>query len=230
MQNLIKQRRVKERREMRLYILRHGETDWNLKRLVQGVTDIPLNEYGRYLAKETAKGFQDISIDLVYTSPLKRAKETAQLVLKGKEYTMIEDSRIQEMGFGEYEGMCFGGADKAPESADFNKFFVDTENYKPTKGGESVQDILDRTGSFLNDLYQEPDIQEKNILISTHGAAMTALLNHIKNNLSIKDYWSDPVPPNCGVTIVEVKNGIPKILEKNLVYYKEPVRKWSVEE
>lgn len=215
---------------MKLYILRHGETDWNQKRFVQGSTDIPLNEYGRYLARETAKGFQEVEIDVVYTSPLIRAKETAQLVLAGKQYTMIDEPRIQEMCFGTYEGMCFGGPDKAPESVGFNKFFVDTQNYVPTAGGESVQDILDRTGEFLKEIYQNRQLQDKNILISTHGAAMTALMNHIKNNLEIKNYWREAVPPNCGVTIVEVHEGIPKVLEENLVYYKEPVRKWAVED
>ncbi len=214
---------------MRLYILRHGETEWNKKRLVQGTADVPLNEYGRYLARETAKGFQDISIDIVYTSPLKRAKETAELVLVGKEYTLIEEPRIQEMNFGEYEGMCFGGKEKDPESIGFNRLFTDIEKYVP-KGGETVQDVLDRTSEFLTELFHDPKVQDKHILLSTHGAAMTALINNIKKNLEIKDYWCEEVPPNCAVTIVDVKDGVPKILEKNLIYYNEPIRKWSVEE
>lgn len=215
---------------MRLYILRHGETDWNKKRLVQGSADIPLNEYGRYLARETAKGFRDIPIDIVYTSPLKRAKETAELVLAGKQYKLIEEPRIQEMNFGEYEGLCFGGINKVPESAGFNKLFTDIENYVPAKGGESVLEILNRTGEFLDELFQNQDIQDKNILLSTHGAAMTALMNNIKQNLEVQNYWCEQVPPNCAVTIVDVKDGSPKILEKNVIYYNEPVRKWSVEE
>lgn len=215
---------------MKLYILRHGETDWNLRRLVQGVTDIPLNEYGRYLAKETAKGFKDLTIDVAYTSPLLRAKETAQIVLSGKKYRLIEEPRLREMCFGTYEGMCIGGEYKAPESNEFNKFFMAPEHFVPTEGGESVQEVLQRTGEFLNEIYKNPDLQDKNILISTHGATMTALLNHIKNNLDIKNYWCDDVPPNCGVTIVEVNHGVPKIVEKSVVYYKEPVRKWTVDD
>ena len=93
-----------------------------------------------------------------------------------------------------------------------------------------MQDVLDRTGEFLNELCANPKLQDKHILISTHGAAMTALLNNVKNNLEVKNYWCEQVPPNCGVTIVEVVEGVPKILEKNIVFYSEPVRKWSVEE
>ena len=54
--------------------MRHGETDWNKKKLVQGRKDIPLNEYGRHLARETSYGMRQYQIDLAYTSPLRRAK------------------------------------------------------------------------------------------------------------------------------------------------------------
>ena len=60
--------------------MRHGETDWNKKKLVQGRKDIPLNEYGRHLARETSYGMRQYQIDLAYTSPLRRAKETAEIV------------------------------------------------------------------------------------------------------------------------------------------------------
>ena len=69
---------------MVLYVVRHGETDWNKVKRVQGHTDIPLNEYGRHLARETAKGLKETRIDLAITSPLIRAKETAQIILGTK--------------------------------------------------------------------------------------------------------------------------------------------------
>ena len=71
---------------MRLYIVRHGETDWNKARKIQGQSDIPLNEFGRHLARETAKGLADVHFDLCFTSPLSRAKETAQIILDGRDY------------------------------------------------------------------------------------------------------------------------------------------------
>ena len=69
---------------MKLYIVRHGETQWNKARKIQGQVDIPLNEFGRTLAKKTAKGLADINFDLCYTSPLIRARETAELILAGE--------------------------------------------------------------------------------------------------------------------------------------------------
>ena len=66
---------------MKIYMIRHGETDWNKKRKLQGQVDIPLNEFGKLLAKETAPALADVPFAVCYTSPLKRAAETARLVL-----------------------------------------------------------------------------------------------------------------------------------------------------
>ena len=170
---------------MKLYIVRHGETDWNKARRVQGFSDIPLNEYGRHLARETAEGMKDIPFDLAYTSPLIRARETAEIILAGREIPLIESNGIKEMGFGEYEGMCISGKEKAPESEAFKKFFIDTGNFVPAKGGESISDIM--------------------------------------------DFWKWQVPANCAVTTVDVSDGVLVIAEESKVYYKDPVKRWSVE-
>lgn len=69
---------------MRLYMVRHGETDWNKAKKVQGRADIPLNAYGRELAEKTAEGLRGISFDLAYTSPLSRAKEQHRLFCRGE--------------------------------------------------------------------------------------------------------------------------------------------------
>ena len=88
---------------MLLYIVRHGETDWNKSHRVQGRTDIPLNDYGRRLAEETAEGMKDIQIDIGMTSPLLRAKETAQIILKGRDVPLYDEARLQEISFGRYK-------------------------------------------------------------------------------------------------------------------------------
>lgn len=214
---------------MRLYMIRHGETDWNRARRVQGHADIPLNDYGRHLAEETAEGLKDVVFDIAYTSPLARARETAEIILKGRETPLIEADAVKELGFGAYEGICISGENKVPESEEFNKFFTDTVNYVPAGDGESVQELLNRTGAFLEELYHKQELQEKQVLISTHGAAMTALLNCIKGKCEVGEFWNQGVPANCAVTIVEVRNGIPEITAENLIFYKEAVRRWSVE-
>lgn len=69
---------------MKLYLIRHGETDWNKEFKIQGSSDIELNEYGRELAFITREGLRHIPFDIAYTSPLKRAKETAEIILGGR--------------------------------------------------------------------------------------------------------------------------------------------------
>ena len=78
---------------MMMYIVRHGETEWNRLRRVQGHTDIELNDYGRRLARETAVGMEDVHLDLCFTSPLKRAKETALLVLGDRTIPVYDEPR-----------------------------------------------------------------------------------------------------------------------------------------
>ena len=90
---------------MIVYIVRHGETDWNRVRRVQGHTDIELNDYGRKLAEETAEGMKEIRLDLCFTSPLKRAKETALIVLGDRQIPVYDEPRIEEISFGRYEGV-----------------------------------------------------------------------------------------------------------------------------
>lgn len=107
---------------MLLYIVRHGETDWNKAGKVQGRTDIPLNERGRYLAEATAEGMKDVRIDFCYTSPLIRAKETAQIILGEREIPLVEEKRIEEICFGKCEGMKFRGEITDPGSEAFQRF------------------------------------------------------------------------------------------------------------
>lgn len=214
---------------MKLYIVRHGETNWNKERRVQGHTDIPLNDYGRHLAEETARGMKNIRIDMAYTSPLSRARETAQIILGDRDVPLYDEERIKELSFGSYEGLCCSGENREPGSDEFNKFFTDTENYVSPEDGETVAELFKRTGDFLKEICTREDLKEKHILVSTHGAAMTALLNHIKGNMSAADFWRDEVPPNCSVTIVEVQDGRAKIVEQGVIYYKEKVRQWKVE-
>ena len=119
---------------MKIYFVRHGETDWNKERKIQGQVDIPLNEFGRHLARETAKGLRDVPFDVCFTSPLGRARETAQIILQGRDVPILEDKRILEMNFGVLEGKCCSkeGWD-VPDS--FQMFFDDPVHYQAPEGG-----------------------------------------------------------------------------------------------
>ncbi len=204
---------------MKLYLVRHGETQWNKMRRVQGRSDVPLNEYGEYLARCTAEGLRDVEFDLAYTSPLIRARQTAEIILEGRDVPLIDEPRIQEISFGVREGMCFQGRDRDPESEEFSRFFTDTANYKVPKEGESIQHLLERVETFLKELYAKEELQGRTILLSTHGAALTAMLNCMKGNRAIGDFWGKGVPANCAVAEVEVNKGVPSILFEGRIFY-----------
>ena len=204
---------------MKLYLVRHGETPWNKLRKVQGHSDIPLNEYGRYLAEQTALGLREVDFSVAYTSPLIRARQTAEIILAGRDISIYDEPRIQERGFGVCEGMCCRGENKEPGSDEFNKLFTDTANYQVPEGGESIQEVEARVQSFLEEVYKKEELQDKNILISTHGAALTAMLNCIKNKKELADFWEMGVPKNCSVTEVQVIDGKPEILVEGKIFY-----------
>ena len=169
----------------------------------------------------------DIPLDLAYTSPLLRAKETAQIILRDRNIPLCEDERLQEISFGSYEGLFCGGEQTDEKSEEFNRFFNDTANYIPPADGETISQLYERTGDFLREMEGRKDLAEKNILVSTHGAAMTSLLNRIRGNLSTEHFWKDEVPPNCSVTLVEIKDGKAEILKEGMIFYNEKVKKWK---
>ncbi len=211
---------------MRLYLVRHGETEWNKERRIQGRADIPLNEFGRRLAEKTAAGLREIAFDVCYTSPLARAKETAQIILSGRNVPIIDEVRIAEMAFGEYEGKrCTSQAWELPES--YHDFFDAPERYQAPPGGENFEDVKRRTGGFLEELYQRNERGIQTVLIVTHGAALAGMINGIKK-LPIAEYWGEGVHKNCAVTEVSVENGVPAIVAENVVYYDDEVKPWKI--
>lgn len=92
---------------MLIYVLRHGITQWNKLKKVQGAMDIPLAPEGIELAKRTGEALKDVPFDICFTSPLTRARQTAHYVLGNRQIPVIEDKRIQEIDFGVLEGSRF---------------------------------------------------------------------------------------------------------------------------
>ncbi|MBP5726927.1 MAG: histidine phosphatase family protein, partial [Clostridia bacterium] len=88
-----------------LYIIRHGKTDWNVRHKMQGRTDIPLNEEGRQMAEAAREEYRDIHFDICFSSPLIRAKETAEILLRDRNIPILTDDRLLEMSFGRFEGV-----------------------------------------------------------------------------------------------------------------------------
>lgn len=203
---------------MIIYLIRHGETALNKQRRLQGQTDIPLNEYGRHLAEITGQALEEVRFDAVFSSPLNRAVETAKIIVGNRTCRFYTDSRIQEISFGEYEGLCFGTEGFNIPDQDFLHFFSAPELYTTPPKGESFRDIIARTGAFWRELTGNPEYEDKTILVSTHGCALKALLANICGT-EIKDFWGTGVHRNCAVTIVKVQHGKAEVVEEGKIFY-----------
>ncbi len=148
----------------KLYIVRHGKTDWNVQGLLQGSADIELNETGISEAKELKKKIDLDKIDLCICSPLKRAKQTAE-ILVGDQVEIIYDDLLFERGFGDYEGKKIIFDLIAPQ--------WDYKLNDSSHNIESIQDCLARAKKFLDKIKKE--YPNKNILIVSHGSFIKTL-------------------------------------------------------
>src|ERR1051325_2958433 len=89
----------------RLWLVRHGETDWNVQRIVQGQTPTELNEVGRRQAKQLAKYFAKRDFGAAYSSDLPRAYQTAEIIIEGRGLELVQDVRLRERSLGKWQGM-----------------------------------------------------------------------------------------------------------------------------
>lgn len=204
---------------MKMYIIRHGQTPWNARKCLQGRSDVDLNENGIYLAELTGKALRDVTFDMAFTSPLIRAKHTAQCILAGRKVPIIEDERLIEISFGIYEGCCYAEENWQVPQQWIENFFHAPQDYVAAPGGESLDDVEKRTRNFMEDICSRKELQDKTILVSTHGCALRGLLNSIRES-NREDYWHGGVSKNCAVSIVTCNRGEkPVLVEENHIYY-----------
>ena len=158
---------------MRLLVTRHGQTDWNAQKKVMGRCDEPLNEKGFEQAEETRKKLLDENIDLIICSPLKRAKQTAEVINKDRNIKIIYDDRLIERDFGEFEGM---------ETKDFD--FHGYWNYYKNdyyESAENIQEFFKRVYSFLDDIINK--YKDKSILVVAHGGISIPIRCYFNQNI-----------------------------------------------
>ena len=197
---------------MRIYIIRHGETNLNVKGVLQGWIDEPLNESGLSLARITGEKMQNIRFDACYSSPLVRAAETARIVLEasGNDLPIRYDDRLREISFGVAEGRH-----RSTLGEQGRRFFEEPFRYEPFPGGESIRQVCARTQAFLKELLARDD--GKTYLLSTHGCALRAMLNYLYEDPA--DFWHVHVPYNCAVSILEGQGGRARLVGDDVIYY-----------
>lgn len=150
---------------MKLYLVRHGQTDFNAGDIAQGVTDVPLNETGKAQARELAQQVAKMDFDAYYVSPLMRARQTAELITEGKPQFIV-DELLKERSFGELEGTKVDWG----EVGDIFDRRVNFSGY----GIEPIQDLLRRSQIFLEKLKANHRPDDR-ILIVAHGALLRTM-------------------------------------------------------
>ena len=197
---------------MLIWIVRHGETALNKRGVLQGRLDEPLDADGRKLAELTGRALAGTEFTACWSSPLKRALETAQIILResGNGERILTDERLLEIDFGEMEGKHISQL-----GAEGRLFFSDPFAYRAPRGGESVREVCERTQGFLKELIRKGG--GGNCLVSVHGCALRAMLNFLYEDPS--DFWHGHVPYNCSLSVVEAENGSARLVTDDAVFY-----------
>lgn len=163
---------------MKIYLLRHGQTDWNVQGRLQGRMDIPMNRNGRKQIQEIADCLHELQFtpDIIISSPLDRAKESAEIVAEqiGYQTSIVYDEGFLERSFGLAEGLIYN------ENINLDD---------PSYGAERVEDVCIRAKKAIEKYISD---EEKSILIVAHGAVLSA----VKSALSQGElgYYDDSVP------------------------------------
>lgn len=186
---------------MNIYLLRHGETDWNTTWKLQGKTDVPLNEKGITQAEMAAIRMRNKKIDYVFSSPLSRAKRTAEIIASPHRKEVHVDERLIELGFGAHEGTT---PEDDPDQEDRRVLFKTPELYIPKEGAESYEELQNRCASFLEDLKKLP---YENILIVAHGACNKGLIRAMMQ-ADLKYFWKFPLLDNCEEVFIRYEDGV----------------------
>ena len=154
---------------MKLYLVRHGETELNVKKVYYGSTDCELTEKGKEQAVSLKTAFASVPLDLVLESPLKRAKTTVDLILGEKEVPRLEDDRLKELDFGGWEGKSYTELQGDPL---YEQWCREWKTTCPPRG-ECFLDLAQRVRSFYGDLLKR---EEERVLIVAHHAVLQQLM------------------------------------------------------
>lgn len=187
---------------MKIYLTRHGQTEWNTEKRMHGHKNAPLTEQGIEGAKKLGKKLDDINFDCIYSSPLPRALDTAKYIRGNKDTEIITDESLKEINFGKWEGMLEKDA-KEDNPEQFYNLWNKPEEFKPVEGGEKIDDVVKRIEDWFEELINESKYE--NVLIVTHGVVKRAFYTVLKNN-SIEKFWDEPHISNTSLTIIDVVN------------------------
>lgn len=156
---------------MKIYVARHGETDYNIRQLVNGVTDLPLTERGICQAQRLAENVKSVGdIDIIVASPLQRASATAEIVADMLGKKVIVEKQLHEWDYGDFEG-----------KSRFDKAFIKakTDYCRRMPGGESLLMMSHRIYSVLDKIIA--DFSPNNVLLVCHGGIARIITTYFQD-------------------------------------------------
>lgn len=159
---------------MRIYLIRHGQTDWNIQGKIQGSHDIPLNETGLMQAKLLAAGMESRPVKKIFSSTLKRAMATAEALAGRQEAEIIPMTRLMEVEFGVWEGLTWKEIEES-YPGEYRHWVMDPSHAAPP-GGESEKEIYRRCKEAVNEIIRQTGGRE-DIAVVSHGATLACLVS-----------------------------------------------------
>lgn len=193
---------------MLMFLVRHAESTWNPMKKIQGQRDPQLSKYGKKEAGLLAKRFKGLSFDAVYASPLRRAYQTAEIVV-GKKTKVVLEEGLNEISLGDWEGKTLHSIRK-----EYGEMF-DRWAVRPTRirvpGGEDFKAFVKRVKHTLRSI--ESAHEGGNVLVVSHGGVISTYATLVLN-LPPDDVWCLTVK-NASLTIVEVGAELHKLITFN---------------
>jgi len=186
---------------LKIYITRHGETQWNRECKMQGWKDSDLTQKGIDNAIKLGESLKDIDLNHIYCSPLGRAVDTARYIRGDRNTKITKIESLKEMGFGAWEGMKNEKIKEMYKEQQDN-FWNNPQLYKSVNG-ESFDNIIDRVRKAFNEIIKTTT--GENILIITHTVVIKAIYLIIKK-YSLEDFWKPPFLYDTCLTILEVSD------------------------
>lgn len=213
-----------------VYLVRHGETSWNKEWLFQGHQDVELSEKGIEQARRVSERLKGVIFSSIYSSDLRRASKTAQIIAENQEIKVKETSDLREINFGEWEGRRYENLTEK-ESEYFQKWLKGPSKYR-IPGGESLTEMRERVINFLNLVVSWVDEDNKNkkgkkekghnkdvenILITAHGGTIKIIIAHVLN-MDIKNMSRLVISP-ASLSIIQYYQTCPYLTLFNDVCY-----------
>lgn len=169
---------------MKLFLTRHGQTDWNTAGRYQGQSDTPLNETGLHQAEQIAKRLSKETIHAIYSSDLSRAANTAQTIADFHSLKVKKDSRWRELSFGDWEGMTY--KEMSAHSPELFEAWMKDPLTISTPNGETLAQLAERVQAAFEEIKREH--KDQTVLVVAHSGSLQSLLA-VTLGVDLNRYW-----------------------------------------